>query len=400
LKRATPNLDALAQRGVLFRNAYTNNPICCSARASMWSGLYTFRCEGWNNYKGLNREDPTFQTRLEEVGYRVQTFGKTDYLSGEHSVRARVSACTRSAGIQLPNYNESAPVVLPGDKRDVHDKDWQLIRQGVAWLKEARKSPDKPFLLYLGLGIPHPAFRTSQHYYDKIPEAAVTLPPDDQYDHPVMRYQRAVKAWKHGFSPEMVRKVRRTYFAMIAEFDAMLGELLASLDEPGLRENTSVIVTSDHGENAMEHQQWYKMNVYESSAGIPLLVAGPGFQQNLAVESTASRRIPPRRRWQPPPAKATWERDRWPRQALSAVASESAPMSRKSLVSRRLSPIPPRRNSSPTIREARASGRSRAFCFACGASSPPCLPANGFLSWAAPFRQNGRAADNGRHPSS
>ena len=49
MKQATPNLDALARRGVLFRNAYTNNPICCPARASMWSGLYTHRCEGWNN---------------------------------------------------------------------------------------------------------------------------------------------------------------------------------------------------------------------------------------------------------------------------------------------------------------------------------------------------------------
>ena len=288
MKHATPNLDALARRGVLFRNAYTNNPICCPARASMWSGRYTFHCEGWNNYKGLNPGAPTFQTRLEEVGYRVQTFGKTDYLSGRHTIRARVSAWTRSAGIELPNYNEPAPVVLPGDKRDVHAKDWQLIRRGVAWLKEARKSPDQPFLLYVGLGIPHPVFRTSEYYYDKIPEVAVTLPPDDQYDHPVMRYQRAVKAWKHGFSPEMVRKVRRTYFAMVAEFDAMLGELLAALDEPGLRENTCVIVASDHGENAMEHQQWYKMNLYESSARIPLLVAGPGFLENHVVQTPVS----------------------------------------------------------------------------------------------------------------
>lgn len=103
-----------------------------------------------------------------------------------------------------------------------------------------------------------------------------------------MRYQRAVKAWNHGFSPEMVRKVRRIYFAMIAEFDAMLGELLAAVDQPGLRENTCVIVASDHGENAMEHRQWYKMNLYESSARIPLLAAGPGFKKNLVVESPVS----------------------------------------------------------------------------------------------------------------
>jgi arylsulfatase K len=288
LREATPHLDALARRGVIFRNAYTNSPICCPARASMWSGLYTHHCEGWNNYKGLNPGDATFKTRLEEVGYRVQTFGKTDYLSGNHSVRARVSAWTRSAGIERPAYDEAEPLVLPGNQREIHAEDWKTIRAGVAWLGASVKSPGKPFLLYLGLNDPHPPFRTSQFYFDKIPAAAVTIPPLDQYDHPVMRYQRAVKNWTHGFSPEMVVKVRRTYFAMIAEFDAMLGELLAGLNAAGLADDTVVIVSSDHGENAMEHRQWYKMNLYESSARVPLVVAGPGIRSGLAIDAPVS----------------------------------------------------------------------------------------------------------------
>lgn len=53
LQGATPNLDALADRGVLFRNAYCNNPICCPSRASMLSGRFTHHCEAWNNYKGV-----------------------------------------------------------------------------------------------------------------------------------------------------------------------------------------------------------------------------------------------------------------------------------------------------------------------------------------------------------
>ena len=54
MARATPNIDALARRGVLFRNAYCNSPICCPSRASMWSGLHTHHCEGWNNHKFAN----------------------------------------------------------------------------------------------------------------------------------------------------------------------------------------------------------------------------------------------------------------------------------------------------------------------------------------------------------
>lgn len=111
-RRATPNLDALAAGGVLFRNAYTNNPICCPSRASMWSGQFTHHCEGWNNYKGLEPDTPTFRTRLDAAGYRTQTFGKTDYLSGHHTVRARVSPWTRAANIRRPAYNMHGPKIF------------------------------------------------------------------------------------------------------------------------------------------------------------------------------------------------------------------------------------------------------------------------------------------------
>jgi arylsulfatase K len=116
MAHATPNLDALARRGVTFRYAYCNNPICCPSRASMWSGTYTHHCEGWNNYKGLEKGDPTFRTQLDEGGYRTQTFGKTDYLSGQHSIRARVTPWTRAANIQRPSYRMPGPHVLEEDR--------------------------------------------------------------------------------------------------------------------------------------------------------------------------------------------------------------------------------------------------------------------------------------------
>lgn len=287
MRRATPNLDALARQGTLFRTAYTNNPICCPSRASMFSGLQTHHCEGWNNYKGLEPGASTFLDRLAAAGYLTQTLGKTDYLSGQHSMRARVSAWTRSANIERPNYNEPAPTILDRDEPRVHGQDWKTTDRAIAWLREHRHG-DKPFFLYLGLNAPHPPFVTSRTYTGMIEEADIGLPPADEYDHPVMRQQRIVKNWKHGFSEAMVKKTRLTYFAMIAETDAMLGHLLAALDELGLRDSTCVIFISDHGENAMEHHQFYKMNLYESSARVPLIIAGPGVQMGLQVAAPAS----------------------------------------------------------------------------------------------------------------
>jgi arylsulfatase K len=288
MRRATPNLDALARQGVLFRNAYTNNPICCPSRASMWSGLFTHHCEGWNNYKGLSESDPTFRTRLEEAGYRVQSFGKTDYLSGGHSIRARVSAWTRSANIARPQYREGVPRAARQDTARVHDKDWAIVERGIQWLKKAARPNAGPFMLCLGISAPHPAYRTSATYLKMIDEAGVAIPRADEQDHPVMRYQRAVKNWMHGFSDEMVKMVRRVYFAMIAEVDAMVGELLAAVKQQGLADSTYIIFTSDHGENAMEHRQWYKMNHYESSARVPLIIAGPDVRKGAEVETPVS----------------------------------------------------------------------------------------------------------------
>ena len=284
---ATPNLDVLAAGGVLFEQAYTNNPICCPCRASMFSGLYTHNCEGWNNYKGLEPDDPTFLTRLADAGYVTQTFGKTDYLSGHHTFRARVSAWTRSAGIHRPQYRTRAPEVKDTDEARVHVVDWVDVDRSIAWLGEAAAA-DQPFMLYLGIRGPHPPFVTSHRYLDMIDPAGITLPAADEAEHPAQEYMRLVKNWEHGYSDEMVREVRSVYFAMIAEVDAMVGAVTAALDELGLRDSTYVIYTSDHGEMAMEHRQHYKMTLYESSARVPLIISGPEVQVGERVTAPAS----------------------------------------------------------------------------------------------------------------
>lgn len=287
---ATPVLDRLQRDGMLFRNAYSNNPICCPSRASMLSGRFTHHCEAWNNYKGLEPGEPTLLDRLAQGGYRMQTFGKLDYLSGFHTVRARVSPWTRSAGIMRPNYRMHPPQVLDNDERRVHEGDWKKIDAADQWLREQARQPagNQPFFLYLGLNAPHPPFTTSRHYLNLIDPARVELPPDDPSPHPALAYQRAVKNWMHGFSEDDVRLVRRIYFAMVAEVDAMVGQLLKTVDDLRLAGTTYVIFSSDHGELAMEHRQFYKMSAFEPSVRVPWLIRGPGVRPNSRTDTLVS----------------------------------------------------------------------------------------------------------------
>lgn len=287
MQGATPNMDALAERGVLFRNMYCNNPVCCPSRASMFSGLFSHHCAGWNNYKGLEPGDSTFLSRLAEGGYRVQTFGKTDYVSGHHTVRARVTPWTRATGIRRPEYRMPGPQVLNDERERVLEHDWRNVDRATQWLTE-HSDDERPFLLYLGLNQPHPPFSTSRRYLQMIDPEAVALPPPDESAHPVMELMQVKKNWMHGFDEATVRLVRRIYFAMVAEVDAMLGRVLGVVQGADLWGDCCVIFTSDHGEMNMEHGQFYKMCHYEPSARVPLIVAGPGFEQGHEVETLTS----------------------------------------------------------------------------------------------------------------
>ncbi len=287
LRQATVNLDRMAEEGVLFQNTYASSFVCVPSRASMWSGLYTHHCQGWNNYKGLEPETPTFINHLAAAGYRTAIFGRTDHLSGRHTVRARVSAWTRSACILRPNYRMLPPQHLSEENPRPHLRDWQHVEKSLAWLAENRHR-DTPFFLYLGFSAPHPPFVASSYYLKKIDQQAVDIPAADDNQHPALVYQRVCKNWQHGFSQEMVRKVRTTYLAMVSEVDAMVGFFRQQLKELGLADSTVVIFTSDHGELAMEHQQYYKMSPYEGSSRVPLLLCGPGLPRGTLIQQPVS----------------------------------------------------------------------------------------------------------------
>ncbi len=284
----TPNLDRLAARGVLFKNTYCNSPQCCPSRSSMWGGKHTHEIEGWNNHKGLEPGTETFQTRLDKVGYRTHTIGKTDYVSGGHSLGARVWAWTRGADIRLAQKDRPLARINPTGGRRAHKSDWKRVDSTIAWLNERGTPHREPFMLYCGLSLPHPPFKTSQTWLDTIDMKRVTVPPHEEALHPVMDYMAATKNTQGNFSRDEILAIRRVYFAMIAELDAMVGEVMRAVEDQGLADSTYFIYLSDHGEMNMEHRQYLKNALYEASARVPLIVAGPGVQEGAVVEDLVS----------------------------------------------------------------------------------------------------------------
>ncbi|XP_058512406.1 arylsulfatase K [Ochotona princeps] len=299
-----PFINFMKKHGTSFLNAYTNSPICCPSRAAMWSGLFTHLTESWNNFKGLDPNYTTWMDIMENHGYRTQKFGKLDYTSGHHSLSNRVEAWTRDVAFLL--RQEGRPMVnLIADKTRVRvmDKDWKTTDRAVDWLRREAVNHTHPFVLYLGLNLPHPypspssgenfgasTFRTSLYWLEKVYHDAIKIPkwPPLSEMHPVDYYSSYTKNCTGKFTEKEIRNIRAFYYAMCAEADAMLGKIILALAQLDLLQKTIVIYTSDHGELAMEHRQFYKMSMYEASAHVPLLIMGPGIQANLQVKDVVS----------------------------------------------------------------------------------------------------------------
>ncbi|XP_070690032.1 arylsulfatase K [Pempheris klunzingeri] len=299
-----PYINYLRQLGSTFHNAYTNSPICCPSRAAMWSGQFVHLTQAWNNYKCLDANATTWMDLLGANGYVTKMMGKLDYTSGSHSVSNRVEAWTRD--VQFLLRQEGRPVTqLVGNMSTerIMRVDWKNTDAATQWIHQRAASPQQPFALYLGLNLPHPykteslgptaggsTFLTSPYWLQKVSSELITAPKwlPMAAMHPVDFYSTFTKNCSGDFTEEEVKSIRAFYYAMCAEADAMLGQVISALRETGLLNNTVVIFTADHGELAMEHRQFYKMSMFEGSSHVPLLIMGPGLMSSLKVNQLVS----------------------------------------------------------------------------------------------------------------
>jgi arylsulfatase A-like enzyme len=161
--------------------------------------------------------------------------------------------------------------------------DWRLLGAAAAFASTA----PRPFYAFAGTGILHPAYVTSQYWFD-IASNATTAPawPPLEELHPcdvqaVMKrgcapgYDNAT-ARAAFYDPERIKRVRRVYLAELEEFDAMVGSVVDALRAAGRWDaDTYLVLAADHGDMQLEHQMFYKMVPYDGSSRVPLIIASP-----------------------------------------------------------------------------------------------------------------------------
>ncbi len=299
----TPNIDRLAERGTRFRSAYTPCPICVPARAAIATGRPVHRTGFWDNGMPYDGSVRSWHHELRDRGHTVSSIGKLhfDGPESDHGFTEEIDPLhvVDGVGDVLGCIRDDPPPrhKRPGiDEAGPRDSSYQAYDRRNAdhacdWLR-AHAADSTPWALQVGFVLPHPPYLAPKEYYDRYRDAPLPMPPEWKHaawpDHPVLNEFRSFFDFAGPFSEETVRRLVAAYYGMVSYLDAQIGRVLAELERSGLAQRTLVVYTSDHGESFGARGLFGKFTMYEESAAVPLIVAGPGVPRGTLIESPVS----------------------------------------------------------------------------------------------------------------
>jgi len=280
----TPNIDKLAEKGMLFNRAFVTNSICGPSRAVMLTGKYSHVNGFTDNHSKFDNKQQTVATVLHDAGYQTAVIGKWHLISDP---------------VGFDYWN-----VLPGQGQyynpDFIENGVQKKVDGyvtnittdfaISWLDKREK--DKPFFLIYQQKAPHRNWMPEEKYYHLFDSTQVGLAATWQNIYNRLTPEEK-KKWEAAYGPsnEAFRKANlsgkdlamwkyqrymKDYLRCVQSVDDNVGRLMDYLKQNGLEENTIIIYTSDQGFYLGEHGWFDKRWMYEESFRTPLIVKWPG----------------------------------------------------------------------------------------------------------------------------
>ena len=301
----SPNIDRLAADGVVFDAAYTNSPLCTPARYCMMTGQLPSATRGYDNAAYLASTIPTFAHYARAAGYRTILSGKMHFVGPDqlHGFEER-----RTTDIYPADFGWTPDWRAPDERIDwwYHNMD-SVTGAGVAEVTNqllfddevghhavralhdvARAADERPWLVVASFTHPHDPYVTRQQYWDRYEGVEIPLPEvaagDVEADPHTLRLRAACAMDRTTITDDDVRNARRAYYGNISYVDDWTGTLVDTVAALGLADDTVVVLLADHGDMLGERGLWYKMNFFEGSTRVPLVVHAPG--------RFAARRVP------------------------------------------------------------------------------------------------------------
>jgi arylsulfatase A-like enzyme len=297
---STPNIDRLAQNGFRFEQGISNSPVCVPGRSNLLSGQHSRTCVGSRTNEmtmdscGVNfgRNDrmkfraPTLAEEFRMLGYNTAQIGKWHIDTRPSCFGFDESLITGDAVFTKGSFskNEGMPYPVPGFTTD-HE-----IASAKEYFNRNRNSAN-PFFLYYNIISPHMPlldvpYRYSRMYNPKeVPLRENVwkdgvLASNEQWFHIYMWqtfYNKNFQPVTAKTGPDFsLRDLTALYYGAVAWVDDTVGEILKSLEENGLEENTIIVFSSDHGDMLGSQQMWNKDRLYEEAIRIPMIYNWPG----------------------------------------------------------------------------------------------------------------------------
>ena len=310
----TPNMDRIADEGVVFTRAFCNNPICSPSRICFMTGQYchTHRMFG-NDHSEIPEANPnTLACQFRRYGYQTAVIGKahmvrrwdedgferiryTDLCDATHLDPTETHYFKYLEDLGLSDFYEegsarpgqeytmdgSAPAKLPYR----HSIEHYTGNESLAFLKE--RDDDRPFFLHMSFQRPHAPIAPAAEHFDMYDPDEMVLP-DSAVDYfercfagkPEFMQKRLADGCGYPLAdpnPDRLKRCLASYYTLITAIDSEIGRVLDYLDEVGELENTVVLYCADHGDFAGDHGLFHKnFGIYDSIHRIPFVIRYPG----------------------------------------------------------------------------------------------------------------------------
>jgi arylsulfatase A-like enzyme len=314
----SPNIDALAASGLLFERTYCQQAVCGPTRASLLTGKRPDTTKVYDLKTHIRTTMPdvvTLQQHFKNHGYFSEGVGKLFHVGLEDE--ASYSVPHRSGKGNAYNLESNLKLLKEGGKvsqssgiedgtnsstrmranatecADVPDEAYldgniaQLALESIRRLAPKAKAPAgsdrQPFFLGVGFRKPHLPFCAPKKYWDLYDRSKIPLPyPDKPKNAPDIAFTTWGELRSYSDIPDLgycdeakTRELIHGYYACVSYTDALVGKLLAELDQQDLRKDTIVILWGDHGWKLGEYSQWSKHTNFELDTHVPMIISDP-----------------------------------------------------------------------------------------------------------------------------
>ena len=295
----TPHMDAMAKDGVHLKNAFVGTSLCSPSRASILTGLYTFRHRVIDNQRAVPEGTLFFPQYLQQAGFATAYVGKWHMGAANDSPRPGFDhwVSFRGQGHYLP---PSPDYTLNVNGERVKQKGYitdELTDYAIDWLSSQRPS-EKPFFLYLSHKAVHANFTPSERHEGSLDDAPFTRPASeaDTFENyrGKPRWLRDQRNSWHGVdfpyhSALDIERYYKRYNEALSAVDDSIGRVIGKLEEMGVADETLVIYMGDNGFMFGEHGLIDKRVAYETSIRVPMLMRCPDlFEGGTVVEQVVA----------------------------------------------------------------------------------------------------------------